>query len=86
VFPTQVPGVGYIIGVADPNRTLTPLGNTALNTFIGQNGWGALGIKYLFRYVITGPLKSGITTIPSQTIGESRCVMALSILQAAAPS
>ncbi|BBF85034.1 fimbrial protein precursor [Aquitalea magnusonii] len=69
VFPTGAQGIGYILGAADPNKVLTPLGSTALQMFSTTDGGKTLGVKYLFRYVITGPLKSGITNIPSQQIG-----------------
>lgn len=69
IFPTGASGIGYILGVADPNLAYTPLGNKALQMFSTTNGGSTLGVKYLFRYVVTGPLQSGITNIPSQTIG-----------------
>jgi type 1 fimbria pilin len=70
VFPTGVAGIGYILGVADPNKTLSPLGSTAQQLFSTKSDAITLGVKYEFNYVITGPLTSGTTNIPSQTIGE----------------
>jgi type 1 fimbria pilin len=69
IFPTGASGIGYILGVADPNLAYTPLGNKALQIFSSNNIGNTLGVKYQFRYVVTGPLKSGIINIPSQTIG-----------------
>lgn len=67
VFPTAVPGIGYIVGAADPAYSYSPLSSSALYMMTG-NDYQALGLKYFVQFVVTGPLKSGSYTIPAQTI------------------
>ncbi|WP_199052447.1 fimbrial protein [Aquitalea sp. ASV15] len=67
IFPTKAPGIGYIVGAADPAKSYTPLGFSP-NFMLNGQGYVGMGLKYFIQFVITGSLKTGTYIIPAQTV------------------
>lgn len=72
VFPTGVPGIGYIIGMKDPNAgTFIAIDNPSTKTFPSPgtpNQSSVIGFNAKVTYVATESLKTGVYIVPSRVI------------------
>ncbi|TDQ99576.1 type 1 fimbria pilin [Paraburkholderia silvatlantica] len=68
VYPTGVPNIGVVVGIADAGvSTLKPFTAAWTQVWTGS-AWGSVGFGTRARLVATGPLRAGTYTIPAQIV------------------
>jgi type 1 fimbria pilin len=71
VFPTGIPGIGYVISIADPLQMVYSPGNYPESQVLpDQPAVPTYGFLINVTYVITGPVAAGTYSLPSQTFAE----------------
>lgn len=67
VFPTLLPGIGYIVAAADTNLALIPITDTPSRLYVNTL-YPNQGVRYFIQFVSTGTPISGNYIIPAQDI------------------
>jgi type 1 fimbria pilin len=70
VYPTGVPGIGYVVQMKDPaaNVPWAYVRPPSTQTFNSGDAYDNLGMFVRLRFVATGRLQSGTHAIPAQTL------------------